>query len=97
MVMDIGYSVVRLWEIKSATNVASFTNHVGKISSLSFSENGYYLATASEGHSVVKLWDLRKLTNFAEIDLGSESGVVRKVAFDFSGQYLGVAAGSELR
>jgi hypothetical protein len=41
---------------------------------------------------------LRKLTNFAEIDVGGSAGsVVRQVAFDFSGQYLGVAVGSEMK
>ena len=46
-------------------NVAKFEGHRGAICSLSFSENGYYLATcASDG---VKLWDLRKLKNFKTI------------------------------
>ncbi|KAJ3332616.1 hypothetical protein HDU76_013658 [Blyttiomyces sp. JEL0837] len=91
-------SKIRLWEVKSATNVQVFEGqHVGKITSVSFSENGYYLATAADGESVVKLWDLRKCTNFHTIDLGlSEQGVAR-VAFDYSGQYLGAAAGSEIK
>ena len=33
---------------------------------MSFSENGYYLATAAEDG--VKLWDLRKLKNFKSLD-----------------------------
>lgn len=46
-------------------NVAKFEGHRGAICGLSFSENGYYLATcASDG---VKLWDLRKLKNFKTI------------------------------
>ena len=44
------------------TNVASFDGHTEAITSISFSENGYYLATAAKD-STVKLWDLRKLKN----------------------------------
>lgn len=92
-------SVVRIWEAKSAKNVKSFEGaHVGKVTSIAFSENGYYLATGADGHGVVRLWDLRKLNNFHSIDL-SAHGVtsVSRVAFDFSGQYLGVAAGKDIR
>lgn len=46
-------------------NVAKFEGHSGSICGMSFSENGYYLATcAADG---VKLWDLRKLKNFKTI------------------------------
>lgn len=48
-----------------AQNVAKFEGHSGAICGMSFSENGYYLATcAADG---VKLWDLRKLKNFKTI------------------------------
>lgn len=42
--------------------MAKFDGCQGRINEISFSENGYYMATAaSDG---VKLWDLRKLKNF---------------------------------
>jgi len=85
-------SVLRIWDIKSQDNVASFTGHQGKITSLSFSENGYYLAT-SGGDKTVKIWDLRKLVDVKTIQL---DGDVNAVRFDYSGQYLGVG-GSDLR
>lgn len=70
-------------------NVAKFEGHTGPITSLSFSENGYYLATsAADG---VKLWDLRKLKNFRTLE-----GAVGEAAFDLSGLYL-AAAGAEAR
>ena len=43
-------------------SVANLPGHKGPVHSMSFSENGYYLATAADDG--VKLWDLRKLKNF---------------------------------
>eukprot|EP00884_Botryococcus_braunii_P021924 jgi/Botrbrau1/8415/Bobra.0237s0035.1 len=82
-------SLIRIWEARTAKNVANFEGHVGPVTSLSFSENGYYLATsASDG---VKLWDLRKLKNFRTIE-----GAVSEALFDYSGLYL-AAAGVDAR
>ena len=73
-------------------NVAKFENHRGPVTALSFSENGYYLATgAADG---VKLWDLRKLRNFRSLSL---EGGVQDLAFDRSGLFLGVAGGEDAR
>ena len=48
-------------------NVAKFeTKANAPVTSISFSENGYFLATAA-GDSV-KLWDLRKLKNIKTIE-----------------------------
>jgi pre-mRNA-processing factor 19 len=60
--------------------VANFESHVGQVSALSFSENGYYLATAAED-SCVRLWDLRKLKNFKTIEL-DEGYEVKDLCFD---------------
>ncbi|CAG8523219.1 6588_t:CDS:10, partial [Ambispora gerdemannii] len=84
-------SVVRIWDIKSQSNVASFHGHSGRITSLSFSENGYHLVTASEDN-LVKLWDLRKLNNFKTITLPDTVKSINKVIWDFSGQYLAVGS-----
>jgi len=80
-------SDVKIWDIKSQKNVATFEGHTGKVTSLSFSENGYYLATSAG--NVVKLWDLRKLKNFFDLP---EVGNVNAVEWDYSGTYLAVAA-----
>ena len=37
--------VVRIWDVKSQNNVASFEGHEGTLSCLSFSENGSHLAS----------------------------------------------------
>ena len=79
-------SMVRIWDVKLQDNVASFEGHAGKIVDITFSENGFYLATAAEDS--IKLWDLRKLTNFFTIPIDSP---VSAINFDYSGNYLAVA------
>lgn len=86
-------SVVKIWDCKTQENVMTFTGHGGQVSHISFSENGYYLATSARDN-IVKLWDLRKLENIYSIDMGKS--VVNAIEFDYSGQYLAVG-GNELR
>merc|ERR1712146_867932 len=75
-----------LYDLKSSATSPALTMDAGKASvSLSFSENGYYVATASENQ--VKLWDLRKqetLVRSHELPTSS----VGRVAFDPTGTYL---------
>ena len=82
-----------IWSSKKKKNVC-FLGHSGSITALSFSENGYYLATAADD-SCVKLWDLRKLKNFRTIQL-DEGYEVKDLEFDQSGTYLAVA-GTDVR
>ena len=72
----------------------SFSGHSGPITAISFSENGYYLATSTDDSSV-KLWDLRKLKNFKTIQL-DDGYEVKDLSFDQSGTYLAVA-GTDVR
>jgi len=83
-------AVVRIWDVKSQANVASFEGHQGAISCLAFSENGYYLATGA-ADATVKLWDLRKLKNFHTITPAA-GGAIGGVQFDYSGQFLTVGS-----
>jgi len=56
------------------------SDHSGEITAISFSENGYYLASA-DSVGAVKLWDLRKLANFHSI-APSASQAAKALAFD---------------
>lgn len=84
---------VKLWDIRERDqeNVSTLTDHHAPINSLSFSENGYYLASAG-GDGSVKVWDLRKLKCIKSIDFGPSS-TATAVAFDHSGLYLAMAGG----
>ncbi|KAK6772902.1 hypothetical protein RDI58_028140 [Solanum bulbocastanum] len=84
---------VKIWDVKSQANVARFEGHVGAVT-ISFSENGYFLATAA--HDSVKIWDLRKLRNFRTFSLYDEDTATETVEFDHSGNYLALG-GSDIR
>jgi len=88
-------SVVRIYDIKLQKQVATLTGHSGTVTSVAFSENGYY-AASSDDTGVVKLWNLRKLNNFHTINAAQEGVAVNKLQFDLSGSYL-VAAGPGVR
>ncbi|KAM0786382.1 hypothetical protein ACM66B_001850 [Microbotryomycetes sp. NB124-2] len=92
-------SRIRIFDTVSGKCIASFDGHSqvggGPISSLSFSENGYTLASAAHDSNQVKLWHLSKLTNSANIDL-PQGQVVNVVKFDESAQFLCVG-GTDVR
>ncbi|KAJ3167049.1 hypothetical protein HDU88_002385 [Geranomyces variabilis] len=93
-------AVVRLWDMKSQSSATDFAGHLGggTITGVSFSENGYHLATCSDAEAVVRIWDLRKMTNLRTIEIeGAKAKGCTAVQFDFSGQFFGVACGGELR
>ncbi|XP_076959781.1 pre-mRNA-processing factor 19-like isoform X1 [Bidens hawaiensis] len=87
-------SIVKIWDVKSQANVARFDGHVGAVTAISFSENGYFLATAAQDG--VKLWDLRKLRNFRTFSPYYENTPTQSVDFDHSGSYLAIG-GSDIR
>lgn len=82
---------VAVWDIKDQVTVATLQGHEGDVRSLSFSENGYYLATGSTDGSV-KLWDLRKPVCVQTLKISE--GPVNSVRFDSTGQYIAVGAHS---
>ncbi|CAA7390575.1 unnamed protein product [Spirodela intermedia] len=87
-------AAVKIWDVKSQSNVATFDGHLGPVTAVSFSENGYFLATAASDGA--KLWDLRKLRNFRSFAPYDSDTPTNAVEFDFSGSYLALA-GSDIR
>lgn len=87
---------VRVWDARDPSSLAaSLESHSSPITSLSFSENGYYLATASKTDPTVNVIDLRKLAVFKSWQLPTDN-VVSEVRFDTSAQFLTIA-GTDLR
>jgi len=85
---------INIFDIKTQKNVANLEEHKGKVASVSFSENGYYVSSLGADNTV-KLWDLRKLKAVQSYDLPSDfSG--HSLNFDYSGSYIAVA-GSDIR
>ena len=77
-------STVKLWDAKDARKLLQLDGHRHEITGLSFSENGYYLATSAKDG--VKVWDLRKSKIVHDIECTD----AHSVAFDHSGSYLAV-------
>ncbi|PVU99452.1 hypothetical protein BB559_000683 [Furculomyces boomerangus] len=97
-----------IWDVKAQNSLMSFditspTNSpLGPVQSLSFSENGYYLAASSS--DIVQVFDLRKKAAIHTFQLSvpntdskldaepwAVSSVVNAVEFDRSGSYLAIA------
>lgn len=95
----VASGVVRVWDVRDPSRLAAnIDSHSSPITSLSFSENGYYLATASNTDPTVNVVDLRKLEkdNYITSWKLPEDNVVSHVKFDESAQFLTVA-GTDLR
>jgi len=86
--------VVKMIDVKSGVVPATLDGHKGNLTSLAFSENGYYLATGDD-QGAIKLWDLRKVVSFKTIE-DSAIGSVGALSFDNSGSYLSVG-GTDVR
>ena len=84
-------ATVRLWDVKTQKRVAEVEGHTGPVTSMCFSENGYYLATAAKDGA--KVWDLRKLKEVTSFAGGDKHNAV---VFDHSGYFLAVSSGSEI-
>lgn len=85
-------SQIKIFEVKSGSAAADIETS-GPVHALSFSENGTWLATASQGSTTVSVWDIRKTAApIKDLDFGT---VVDAISWDYTGQYLaGVGSGS---
>jgi len=84
---------IQIWDIRSQKKVANFDGHTDAITDVCFSENGFYLASTAKD-SNLKLWDLRGPKNIKTVKMDA---FVKKLHYDYSGKYLAVATGTEIR
>lgn len=84
-------SEVKVFDVRSASIGATLGPLSASVSSLSFSENGYWLALSLQGQSTVEIWDLRKMKATKSLDISSR---VDHVIWDYSGQFLAAAGPS---
>jgi pre-mRNA-processing factor 19 len=85
---------IKIFSVENGELGSSFETD-GPVLSLSFSENGTWLASASQGSTGVLIWDLRKAEKPKEaiiktIEFGS---AISDVAWDYTAQYLAIAGG----
>lgn len=77
---------IRLFEIKASRLAHTFQpTAVAPVSSLSFSENGTWLASSVSGQTTVTVWDLRKLNALKTLEIGT---AVTGITWDYTGQFL---------
>ncbi|KAI9768209.1 MAG: hypothetical protein M1840_005039 [Geoglossum simile] len=81
---------IKIFNVNAGTNAANFDS-TGPIQSLSFSENGTWLAVAVKGQTSISIWDLRKAAQTKVLEIGSQ---VDDVEWDYTGQFLAVAGPS---
>lgn len=84
-------SQVKIWDLRDQKRVAIFPGRHGPVKSLSFSENGYYLASGTDIGEVT-IWDLRKLDCVKNIVIDEDKHPVSAISFDQTGSFLAAAA-----
>jgi pre-mRNA-processing factor 19 len=86
---------INLWDLTSQEVVIKLGDSAAgeAITSLSFSENGFYMASSDSEQKEIKLWDIRKNKIVKSYSLKNEE-YVDKVEFDYSGNYLALSGSS---
>ena len=85
-------STIQIYDVRTGAIAAALSPPDGTpftVNTLSFSENGYHLASP-DSLSSISVWDLRKQKITSTIPLGDDFKV-NKVVYDLSAQFLGVA------
>jgi len=86
------HGLISLWDMNTQEIAINLnTNDAKDISKITFSENGYYFASAAKSSNSVNLWDLRKQKIIREIKL-PEKSLIENIQFDNFGNSLGICA-----
>ncbi|MCX6719308.1 MAG: WD40 repeat domain-containing protein [Candidatus Taylorbacteria bacterium] len=90
-----GDNTIKLWDIKSRTDIATLSGHNSAVCSVAFNPDGSLLASG-DADKIIKLWDVKSRTNIATLKghtYGATSMAVNSVAFSPDGSLL--ASGSD--
>ena len=88
-------ALVQIWDLKQKKCVATLPSaHSKAVKGISFSENGYNVASVSD--EGVRIWDLRKLKTIHSLDPYEGASPCNTVKFDHSGHYLAIG-GQDVR
>ncbi|KAL4936666.1 hypothetical protein BDV06DRAFT_204577 [Aspergillus oleicola] len=79
---------IKIYDIKSGAAAANY-DLSGPVKRVYFSENGTFLAAATENSTMVFIWDLRSSKEVKVLETGSQ---VESINWDYTGQFL-LAAG----
>lgn len=84
-----GYSVIRLWDIRSGTNIMNFRGHNGTVACVAISPDERYVASGGYD-ATLRFWDIATGEQLGIREV-PHSGYVESVAFSPDGRYLASA------
>lgn len=79
---------VYIFHLLTSKIEATFGPADSAVSSVAFSENGFWLAVSAEAQTVVRVWHLGKGSVAAEVEVSEGT---KSLAWDYSGQFLACA------
>lgn len=75
---DVG---VWLYDVQDGTETALFSDHVGQVNALAFSQDGNLLASGGFNNPAIEVWELDNKSNYATIELNQPTITLSALAF----------------
>ncbi|KAL4802157.1 hypothetical protein BDV18DRAFT_167033 [Aspergillus unguis] len=85
-------SQIKIFDVKTGATAANY-DLAGPVKHVFFSENGTFLAAATENSTMVSIWDLRSSKEVKVLETGSQ---VESLHWDYTGQFLVIGGPSGL-